>query len=129
MLTFLRKIRKSLIQSGSARKYFLYAIAEIALVVIGILIALSINNWNDIKKQHRTDIEFLNNLKDEMILDTMAMSFQIKSYNDLNKNTSIALTLIDTSEVLNEAETKLISKAIAQAEYLLPVKKASIETE
>lgn len=64
-----------------------------------------------------------------MILDTMAMSFQIKSYNDLNKNTSIALTLIDTSEVLNEAETKLISKAIAQAEYLLPVKKASIETE
>ncbi len=46
MLTFLRKIRKSLIDSGSARKYTIYAIGEIALVVIGILIALQINNWN-----------------------------------------------------------------------------------
>ena len=47
MLTFLRKIRKSLIESGIARKYLLYAIGEIALVVIGILIALQINNWNE----------------------------------------------------------------------------------
>ena len=47
MLTFLRKIRRSLIESGSARKYILYAIGEIALVVIGILIALQINNWNE----------------------------------------------------------------------------------
>ncbi|MBT8221519.1 MAG: hypothetical protein KJP00_16945 [Bacteroidia bacterium] len=46
MLTFLRKIRRSLIESGSARKYILYAIGEIALVVLGILIALQINNWN-----------------------------------------------------------------------------------
>jgi hypothetical protein len=51
MLTFLRKIRKSLINSGSARRYFLYAIGEIALVVIGILIALQINNWNEDRKK------------------------------------------------------------------------------
>ena len=46
MLTFFRKIRKALMDSGSTRKYLLYAIGEIALVVIGILIALQINNWN-----------------------------------------------------------------------------------
>ncbi len=40
MLTFLRKIRKSLIDSGSTRKYLIYAVGEIALVVLGILIAL-----------------------------------------------------------------------------------------
>ena len=51
MLTFLRKIRKSLIQSGSTRKYLLYAIGEIALVVIGILIALQINNCNERQSQ------------------------------------------------------------------------------
>lgn len=51
MLAFLRKIRKSLIESGSARKYLLYAIGEIALVVIGILIALQINNWNEYRKE------------------------------------------------------------------------------
>jgi len=36
-----------MIESGIARKYLLYAIGEIALVVIGILIALQINNWNE----------------------------------------------------------------------------------
>jgi len=51
MHTFLRKIRKSLIESGGARKYMLYAIGEIALVVIGILIALQINNWNEWRKE------------------------------------------------------------------------------
>lgn len=43
-------------------KYFRYAIGEILLVVIGILIALSINNWNESRKQHIADIEFLKNL-------------------------------------------------------------------
>lgn len=50
MITLLRKIRRSLIESGSARKYMLYAIGEIVLVVVGILIALQINNWNEQKK-------------------------------------------------------------------------------
>lgn len=50
MVTFLREIRHLLIESGSLRKYFFYAIGEIAMVVIGILIALQINNWNEWKK-------------------------------------------------------------------------------
>jgi len=62
MLTFLRKIRKSLIESGSARKYLLYAIGEIALVVIGILIALQINNWNEGRKTKKQLIDHLENL-------------------------------------------------------------------
>ena len=46
MLTFFRRIRKELLVSGDTRKYVLYAIGEIALVVIGILIALQVNNGN-----------------------------------------------------------------------------------
>ena len=46
MLNLLRKLRRSLWGTGGIRKYCLYAIGEIALVVIGILIALQINNWN-----------------------------------------------------------------------------------
>ena len=46
MFTFLRKIRQSLIESGRVRKYLLYAIGEIFLVMIGILLALQVNNWN-----------------------------------------------------------------------------------
>jgi hypothetical protein len=66
MLTFLRKIRRSLIDSGSARRYLLYAIGEIALVVIGILIALQINNWNEWRKDRIIETERLQNLAENL---------------------------------------------------------------
>jgi len=46
MIKFFRNIRKHLINEGKTSKYLKYAIGEIVLVVIGILIALQINNWN-----------------------------------------------------------------------------------
>ena len=62
MLTLFRKIRKSLVDSTSAKKYLLYATGEIALVVIGILIALQINNWNEWRKDRVKETEILNAL-------------------------------------------------------------------
>jgi len=50
MLTFFRRIRIGLLGSGTTSRYLLYAIGEIALVVIGILIDLQINNWNEWRK-------------------------------------------------------------------------------
>jgi hypothetical protein len=47
MIKFFRKIRQNLLSEGKNKKYFKYAVGEIALVVIGILIALQINTWND----------------------------------------------------------------------------------
>ena len=57
MLTFFRKIRKAPLESGAASKYLLYAIGEIALVVIGILIALQINNWNEWRKDRNEELK------------------------------------------------------------------------
>ncbi len=57
MIKFFRHIRKSLLEQNKMGKYFKYAIGEIILVVIGILIALQINNWNDqrkLKQQEQT---------------------------------------------------------------------------
>ena len=50
MIKFFRKIRQNLISAGKAGSYLKYAIGEIVLVVIGILIALQINNWNQERK-------------------------------------------------------------------------------
>ena len=66
MLTFLRKIRRSLIESSSFRKYVLYAAGEIALVVIGILIALQINNWNEDRKTRQYESILLKELQVEL---------------------------------------------------------------
>jgi len=69
MFTFLRKIRRSLIESGSTRKYLLYAIGEIALVVIGILIALQINNWNTSRIEKKEELEIVSHLHVELNLN------------------------------------------------------------
>lgn len=62
MLNFFRHIRKSLFGLGQARKYLPYAIGEIALVVIGILIALRINNWNEWRKERKIETSFLSDI-------------------------------------------------------------------
>ena len=51
MIPFFRKFRKKLADDNKPMKYARYAIGEIALVVIGILIALQINNWNELRKE------------------------------------------------------------------------------
>ncbi|MBT8298527.1 MAG: hypothetical protein KJO52_09350 [Maribacter sp.] len=55
MIKFFRKIRQNLISEGKFQKYLKYALGEIILVVIGILIALQINNWN-IRKSQQSEI-------------------------------------------------------------------------
>lgn len=123
MIKFFRKIRQKLLSENKISKYLAYAIGEIVLVVIGILIALQINNWNDKKIQGTVDIEFITNLRNKIVLDTLALSSQLKWYHQINENTGTAFALIDTSTALNKEQTELISKSIAEAEYLLPVQK------
>jgi len=69
MLTFFRRIRKGLLGDDAISKYLLYAIGEIALVVIGILIALQINNWNEKRKQNLNEKEIVIALYDELKLN------------------------------------------------------------
>ncbi|MCM4150727.1 hypothetical protein DHD05_03905 [Arenibacter sp. N53] len=59
MLKLLRRIRQKLLYEGSLKKYMLYAVGEIFLLVIGILIALQINNWNEAKKARKIELYIL----------------------------------------------------------------------
>ncbi|WP_412561474.1 DUF6090 family protein [Winogradskyella sp. MIT101101] len=66
MIKFFRHIRQSMINQNRTKKYLLYAIGEIILVVIGILIALQINNWNENQKLRNQEITYLHNLKGDL---------------------------------------------------------------
>lgn len=59
MLKFFRKIRQNLIKENKASKYLLYAIGEIFLVVIGILIALQLNTWKEERQNTQVEINYL----------------------------------------------------------------------
>jgi uncharacterized membrane-anchored protein len=53
MIHHLRAIRRRLVENGRVRRYLLYAVGEVTLVVVGILIALQVNNWNEGRKEDR----------------------------------------------------------------------------
>jgi len=59
MIKFFRKIRQKLLTENKFSKYLIYAIGEIILVVIGILIALQINNWNQQQKENAFEVTML----------------------------------------------------------------------
>jgi hypothetical protein len=65
MIKFFRRIRQQLLSENKFSKYLIYAIGEIFLVVIGILIALQINNWNQQRIQNKNEQLALKNLKQD----------------------------------------------------------------
>ncbi|MCA0153127.1 DUF6090 family protein [Winogradskyella vincentii] len=84
MIKFFRKIRYDLIEKNKTGKYLNYAIGEIILVVIGILIALQINNWNEERKSNEQIHALLDNLKtsieeDKEYLNTTAVLHEFRS--------------------------------------------------
>tara|TARA_R110001632_G_scaffold232735_1_gene374410 strand:- start:2338 stop:3138 length:801 start_codon:yes stop_codon:yes gene_type:complete len=66
MIKFFRHIRKSLLMENKNSRYFKYAIGEIILVVIGILIALQINNWNENRKDRKKERIYITNIQRDL---------------------------------------------------------------
>ena len=79
---FFRKIRKQLLTENKFTKYLLYAIGEIILVVIGILIALQINNANEIRKSEERTKELLINVQKELLMNIERADDVIAVYRD-----------------------------------------------
>ena len=74
MIKFFRHIRKNLLLENKTSKYFKYAIGEIILVVIGILIALQINNWNTERIEHKKEENYLINIKRDLNKQLVAIN-------------------------------------------------------
>ena len=125
MIKFFRHIRKAMIKENRTSKYLLYAIGEIVLVVIGILIALSINNWNEGKIEKGNEIalveELLTNAKADSIFFNnryFRISGQIKTYdllikhckeNTLDSLSKVQIDLLNEPFILLAHQSNLLS--------------------
>jgi len=122
MIKFFRKIRQRLLTENKFSKYLIYAIGEIILVVIGILIALNINNWNENRKAQKNELKILNQLntdlkenyieikaiKNELLFANKAteelLSF-LNSNNDELDSIPLKIQQIDKNPIFNNANT------------------------
>jgi len=113
MIKFFRKIRHRLLTENKFSKYLLYAIGEIVLVVIGILIALSINNWNENKKTEHNrqaliaslieDFEYtLDDINNDELPYLKSLQNDINRFQELSRSKS-QLIPVDSLKILASA--------------------------
>ncbi|TYA57509.1 DUF6090 family protein [Formosa maritima] len=95
MIKLFRNIRQNLLNEGKTTKYFKYAIGEIILVMIGILLALQVNNWNQERNENKLGRSYLERIHRDLILDTLNFRKKIES------NNAIRVEIKDALEDLN----------------------------
>ncbi|MCK8482273.1 DUF6090 family protein [Psychroserpens algicola] len=110
MIKFFRKIRQNLLSEGKTGKYLKYAIGEIILVVIGILIALGINNWNENRKKVKIEIQYVNNLIQDIKNDQIFYESRVLVLNNFSNIHNNFISIIENGVVINESEKKLPSQ-------------------
>jgi len=102
MITFFRRIRQSLLSQKRLTQYLLYALGEIVLVVIGILLALQINNWNEERKESKAIKDVLIEIREDLLQDQVEFMRAIAiRKDDLNAQKRI-IEVLETNGSLNE---------------------------
>lgn len=111
MIRFFRNIRQALAAENKVASYLRYAIGEILLVVIGILIALQINNWNELRKQSIAETEFVEGVKKDLTQDKEYIELVLKGM----------VPKLDAFNLLNEIHPKNRIKDEKRVDSLLQV--------
>ncbi|MCB0638986.1 MAG: hypothetical protein KDC54_20295 [Lewinella sp.] len=100
MLKFFRRIRRRLLADGRIRSYLPYALGEILLVMVGILLALQVNNWNEVRKDRHTERAYLQGLHNDLQQDTTFLS---RTLTDL-KRRLLTFQIIDSTFTIKFVE-------------------------
>ena len=111
MIKFFRKIRQNLLMENKTGKYFKYAIGEIVLVVIGILIALQINNWNENRKQASKTKHLIERLIIETKQNIQNIKLEIEHAQKVHKE--IKTILLMFGETINEDQNTKMDSLLA----------------
>lgn len=101
MFLYLRRIRRALLDQGAFRRYLAYATGEILLVVIGILIALQIDSWNDDRLDRVQEREYLASMLDDLAVDARRIDEAVAG------NSILLAGLDDLLGLLNEPVERL----------------------
>jgi hypothetical protein len=114
MIKFFRKIRQNLLSEGKTGNYLKYAIGEIILVMIGILLALQVNNWNENRKQLIAEQKILISLQKELEINKINLSFYINKYEKQYENGVYLLSVFSNNS--DTIPTLTLDKALGSIE-------------
>jgi hypothetical protein len=127
MIKLFRKIRQNQIMENKTGKYFKYAIGEVILVVIGILIALSINNWNNKRLESSKEQFFLKNLQSDFKANIIEFNRVYKSSAEAYVASNNLLEIIKANDaILNNVEIEALINTIINNFFSLDLTDGSI---
>jgi len=112
MLTFFRRIRKGLLGDGATSKYLIYAIGEILLVMIGILLALQVNNWNGSLKERQFEKKVLSEIMADTKKDLVEMSNALDYLNSSEQSCNIILKHITKGVMYHDSMDVHFAKSL-----------------
>ncbi|WP_062056374.1 DUF6090 family protein [Sediminicola sp. YIK13] len=113
MIKFFRKIRKRLLAQSRFSKYLLYAIGEIVLVVIGILIALQINNWNQNKLEQNSLSAYLTSISQNIKVDIKNLEYLKTTRKNIIARIPHLTFALTNSDFLERKDVKFGSEALS----------------
>ena len=116
MIKFFRKIRQNLLSEGKTGKYLKYAIGEIILVIIGILIALQLNNVNENRKANKQEIKYLKSFKIDLEANVQELERVIKK-SDLVKKRANRILEYERGHIDNINLTQLDTLIMNISDY------------
>jgi hypothetical protein len=125
MIQFFRKIREKLLSERKFSTYLIYALGEIALVVVGILIALWINNWNESQKEARIERAFLENFRKDLETDIQTLNEKLISNTQRINHTDSIISTLSKKVQLSEKEWARFYQwnlSLAFESYFIPEK-------
>ena len=122
MIKFFRKIRQNLLSEGKTGKYLKYAIGEIVLVVIGILIALQINSWNTERINNKRSIGYMKSLVEDLKSDITQYNANIISYKtDISNNKRLLINedykTLDADSILKLVNAFFMPNRVSKQTY------------
>ncbi|MEO2064289.1 MAG: DUF6090 family protein [Christiangramia sp.] len=110
MAKLFRHIREKLARENRFTRYIVYAIGEIILVVIGILIALQINNWNEDRKEKIKEIKLLSALQEDFQTNQKNLQKALNSYPKIEHRLESQLTFLgNTNQLMNDSIKDFLS--------------------
>ena len=92
------KIRQSLINSGNLKRYLIYAIGEILLIMIGVLLAFQVSNWNEKRNNKKAEILYYKNIKRQLDDDMGIISRNIDYNNRYLGQFEFAAQIIEAND-------------------------------
>jgi hypothetical protein len=95
MLRIFRKIRRQVLQDTGWKKYLLYATGEILLVMVGILLALQVNNWNENRKNRKIETKLLSELQETLNLNASRLRSDLDMEQQCTHSINILLEHLD----------------------------------